>query len=38
LNYYRERGLLQTVDGDRNFDTVSADLVRVIETSAKSIH
>src|SRR6478735_2265125 len=38
LNYYRERGLLQTVNGDRNFDTVSADLVRVIEESAKSIH
>ena len=38
LNYYRERGLLQTVNGDRDVDTVSADLVRVIEDSAKSIH
>jgi len=38
LHYYRDRGLLQTVDGHRDVDIVSADLIRIIETSAKSIH
>jgi adenylate kinase len=29
--YYRERGLLQTIDGDRDIDAITEDLVTLIE-------
>lgn len=37
LNYYAERGLLKTVDGNRDMESVSEDLVGIIAPSLKSI-
>ena len=36
LNYFRAKGLLKTVDGNREVDAVSADTVRIIEETATS--
>lgn len=36
LDYYRERGLLQSVDGDRGMEAVSEDLIRVITDASRS--
>lgn len=36
LNYYREQGILKTVDGNRGVEAVSADIVTIIEASASS--
>jgi len=38
LDYYRERGLLRTVDGDREMDAVSADLIRIISGASARVN
>ena len=36
LNYFRDQGILKTVDGNRGVEAVSADIVKLIEESATS--
>lgn len=36
LNYYCDEGILKTVDGNRDVEAVSADIVKIIEASASS--
>jgi adenylate kinase len=37
LDYYRQRGMLHTVDGDREMDEVSNDLIELISGAASSL-
>lgn len=37
LDYYRQRGMLQTVDGNREMNAVSDDLIRLITGAASSV-
>jgi adenylate kinase len=37
LDYYRQRGMLQSVDGNREMDEVSNDLIEIISGAASSV-
>jgi adenylate kinase len=37
LDYYRQRGMLQSVDGDRDMESVSDDLIRIISAASSSV-
>jgi adenylate kinase len=37
LGYYRGRGMLQTVDGNREMDEVSNDLIHLINGAASGV-